>query len=87
MSVRVCFGIAQLGGNAVLKSLGDEMLQSLRFFMNLVPGIVEHIVQESFEQPMVPNDFQCAPSAGRRKAYPVVLLVTDEGGVLAGQLL
>jgi len=87
MSVRVCFGIAQLGGNAVLKPFGDEMLQALRFFMNLVPGIVEHVVQEAFEQPMVPNHLQRAPSAGWRKPYPVVFLITDEGGAPSRQLL
>ncbi len=87
MPVRVCFRITQLGGNAVLKLFGDEMLQSLRFFMNLVPRIVEHVVKEAFEQAMVANHFQCTPSTSCRKAYPAVLLITDEGGLLSCQPL
>jgi hypothetical protein len=62
MSVRVCLGITQLGGNAVLKPFRDKMFESLRFFMNLVPGIVEHVVQEAFEQAMVANHFQSSSS-------------------------
>jgi hypothetical protein len=54
------------------------MLEALRFFVNFVPRVVEDIVQEAFEQPMMANDFKGALSARWRKAYPVVLLITHE---------
>ena len=87
MSVRICVGITQLGGNAVLKPFGDEMLQAFRLFMDFVPGIIENVMQKAFEQPVVANHFQSASPAGSRKAYPVVLFITHEGRMLPRQLL
>jgi hypothetical protein len=63
------------------------MLQPLRLFVNLVPGVIEKVVQEPFQQPMVANDFQSALSSGWRKAHAVVLLVADERGMISRQLL
>ena len=87
MSVRICFGITQLGRNTILKLFGDEMLQSFRLFMDFVPGIIENVMQKAFEQPVVANHFQSAFSAGSRKAYPVLLFITHGGGALPRQLL
>src|SRR5271168_454614 len=87
MSVRVCFGIAEFGGNPILEFFGDEMLQTLGLFMDFVPRIIENVVQEAFEQPVVANHFQSASPAGWRKTHTVVLFVTHEGGALPGELL
>jgi len=87
MSMRICFGIAQPGGNAVLKLFGDEMLQPLRLLMNLIPGVIQNVVQEALQQAMVANYFERAILSRRRKAHPAMLLVADEGGVLAGEPL
>lgn len=87
MSVRICFGITQLGGNPILQFFGDEMLQTLGLFMDFVPLIIENVVQEAFEQAVVANHFQSASSAGWRKTHAMVLFITHEGGALAGELL
>lgn len=87
MSVRVGFGIAQFGCDAVLKLFRDEMLQSLRLFVNLVPGVIQNIVQEAFEQAMVANHFQGTLSAGTRKAHSMVLFIKHERRVFSRQLL
>ena len=63
------------------------MLQTLGLFMDFVPRIIENVVQEAFEQPVMANHFQSASSAGWRKTHTVVLFITHEGGALAGELL
>ena len=53
MPVRVRFGVSQFGRDPVLQPLRDEMFQTLRFFVNLVPRIIENVVEESFQETVV----------------------------------
>ena len=64
MAVRIGFGIAQFGRDTILQLFGNEMLQTLGFFVNLFPRVIENIVKEPFQKAMVPHDLQCALPAG-----------------------
>jgi hypothetical protein len=48
VSVGVDVGISQLGGYPVLQALGNIVLQTFGFFVNLIPWITQEIVKESF---------------------------------------
>ena len=87
MSVWICFGVTQLRGDTILKLFGDKMLQALRLLMDVLPGIIENVMKEAFEQPMMANNLQSTLFSARRKPYAVVLLVAHEGRALPSQLL
>ena len=78
MSMRIGFRVAEFGGDPILQLFRNEMLQALGFFVNLFPRVIEYIVEEPLQQPMVPHDLQCALPAGRRKANSVMPLITHE---------
>ena len=78
MAMRIGFRIAQFGGDPILELLRNEMLQTLSFLVNLFPCVIEHIVEEALQQPVVPHDLQCALPAGWRKANAVVPTITHE---------
>ena len=44
--MRVDFGITENAGNAIFKTLGDEVFQALRFLVNLIPRVLQNIVKE-----------------------------------------
>jgi hypothetical protein len=50
-------GIAQLGGNPVLQSLGNVVLQAFGFFVNFIPGVIQEVVKKSFQEPMMAHNF------------------------------
>ena len=58
MPVGIDFRMPKLGGNALFKSLGDEMLQTLGLFMHFVDWIIEDLVEKRLDQPMVTHDFE-----------------------------
>jgi len=59
MPVWISFRIPQFRGDPVFKRLGDEVLQPFRFIVNLVPRIVQEIVEETFQQTVVPTNLEC----------------------------
>jgi len=75
MPVRVDFGIAENCSNAVFKTLGDKVLQPLRFLMHFVPGILQNVMQEEFEQAMMADQFPGAAFPRRREPNTPVLLI------------
>lgn len=46
VAVRVDFGIAENRCEPILEPFGDEMLQSLGFFVDFVPGVLQNVVEE-----------------------------------------
>jgi len=63
------------------------MLQALGFIVNLVPRVVEQIVEETLQQTMVAKDLQSPHLPGRRQTRAVMLFVFHEGGLLCRELL
>ena len=82
MPVRIDFRIAENGGNAVFKTLGDEVFQPLGLLMHFVPGILQNVMQEEFEQAVMADEFPGAAFSGRRESDTLVLLIHNEGGPL-----
>jgi len=78
VSVRVGFRIAQFGRDTILQFFRNEMLQTLGFFVNLLPRVIKHIVKEPLEKAMMPHDLQRPLSAGRGKANSMVPLIRYE---------
>jgi len=74
MAVRIRLGVAELSGNSIFEFLGNEVLQPFSFFMHLVPGIVQAVVQEALQKPVMPKHFpgrgfSPPASGGRRGAF------------------
>src|SRR5205807_2433634 len=67
--------VAQYGCHAVLESLRNEMFQTLRLIVHLVPGIFKNVVQKKFQQPVMPHNLPAAPLAGAGKPYTVMFLI------------
>lgn len=63
------------------------MFESFGFIMNFVPGIFEKIVEEAFEQAMVPENFERARGSCRGETHAAMLLILHEGRFLCGELL
>lgn len=53
MSVGVEFRVSENCSDTVFKLLGNEMFKPLSLFVNLVPRILEDLVQEQFQETMV----------------------------------
>ena len=87
MTVRIERRIAQNSRHAILESFRNKMLQTVGLFVHFVPRILQDIVQEKFQQAMVPHEFPTAPLARRRKAHSVMLLVDDQRWLLRRELL
>ncbi len=77
VAVRVKLGISQNRGNPILEALRDEVLQALGFVVDLVPGVLENVVQEELQQAMVPNQLPSPALSRRGQTCAVVLLVMD----------
>ena len=63
------------------------MLQTLRLIVNLVPRVVEEIMEEALQQTMVAKNLQSSHLAGRRQTRAVMLFVFHEGRLLCRELL
>ena len=85
--MRIGARISELGGNPVLQTLGNEMLQPFRFFVHLVPGVVQELVQEAFQEPVMAQHFESAPPSGGAQPHATMLFVKDVRRPLRGQLL
>jgi len=80
--MRVDFGIAENGGYSIFKTLGDEVFQSLGLLVYFVPRILQNVMQEEFQETVMPHQFPRPPFPRRSKPDTPVLLVRNEGGPL-----
>lgn len=87
MSVRVDFRVAQDSGDAILKTLRDEVFQPLCLLVHLVPGVLQDIVKKEFEQSVMADEFPCAALSGCREPNAPVLLIHDESWPLRSEPL
>jgi hypothetical protein len=79
VAVGVEGGMAELGGDALLEALGDEVFEALGLFVDLFDGVVEDLVEEGLDEAMVADDFECAALAGGREQDAPVAFVFDQG--------
>src|SRR5271165_3303526 len=63
------------------------MFQPFGLLVNLIPGVVEEIVQETLQQTMVAKDFQSSHLSGRRQTHAVMLFIFHQGWLLCSELL
>lgn len=63
------------------------MLQTFRFVMHFIPGKIENVVQESFEQAMMALNLQSPSLAQFCEDHAMVLLIFHKRWALAGKLL
>ena len=63
------------------------MLQALGLRMDFVPWKIEHVMKESFQQAMVPENFQRSPLAPLSQADAMMLFVFDKRWLLIRQFL
>ena len=63
------------------------MLQPFRLVVNLVPGVIEEIMEETLQQTMVAKNLQSAHLPGRGQTHAVMLFVFHEGRLLRRELL
>ena len=80
--VRVDFGVAENGGDPIFETLRDEVFQPLGLVMDLVPGILQNVMQEEFQEAVMPHQFPRPPFPRGRKPDTSVLLVRNECGPL-----
>lgn len=86
-TVGITLGMAQLGVDAGLEALGDEVLQALGLVVEFVQFIVEHAMQEGLDQSVVADNFEGAAAARGRKDDTAVALVFDQRILRSGELL
>ena len=76
--MRVELGPSQLCIDALLETLGDEMLQPFCLVMDLLDRVVQDFVQKRLKQPVMTQDLQRAPSSSGRQADTAARFVFDE---------
>ena len=79
--------IPQFRRDAIFKPLRNEMFQPFRLIVNLVPGVVEEIMEETLQQTMVAKNLQSSHLPGRRQTHATMLFVLHRGGLLCSELL
>ena len=67
VTVRIELGPAQLRIDALLETLGDEMLQAFCLVMELLDRVVQDLVQKRLKQSVVTQNLQSAPSTCGRQ--------------------
>ena len=85
--VRIGFRVAQFRGDPVFQSLRDEVLQPFRLIVNLVPRVVEDIMEEALQQTVVAKNLQGAHLPRWRQTHAMMLFVFHERRLLRRQLL
>ena len=83
--MRVAARVAEYAVEAVEKTVGDSVFENLCFFVHLVPGESQGLVQVCFKQAMAAHHSQGDGAPLRGEAHTAVSLVGDEA--LAGQAL
>ena len=63
VAMRVELGPAELRIDALLETLGDEMLQPFCLVMELFDRVVQDFVQKRLKQSVMTQNLQCTPSA------------------------
>ena len=58
MPMGINFRVPELGGNALFKSLGDEMFQALRLFMHFIDRVIEYLIKKCLNKPVVTHHLQ-----------------------------
>ena len=58
VAVRVELGMTELGGDALLEALGDEVFEAFGFEMDFVPRVVEDLVEEGLEEAVMSDDLE-----------------------------
>jgi hypothetical protein len=87
MSMRIHRWIPKLLSESLFKGFRDEVLKTLRFSVEFFNGIAKLLKQEGFNQPVVPDDFQCPLATGVGQASSTVTLIADQRRVSQCQLL
>ena len=64
--MRVDGGVAELGRDELLELLGEDVLEHLGLVVHAVPRHVERLGEVELEQPVVADDLERQPLAGRR---------------------
>ncbi|SRR5579864_8639780 len=85
--MRVCFWIAQFRRDAIFQPLRDVVFQPFRLIVNLVPRVVEEIMEETLQQAVVTENLQSAHLARGSQPYSVVFLVLHKRRFLRSELL
>ena len=63
------------------------MFQPFRLIVNLVPGVVEEIMEETLQQTMMAKNLQSSHLPGRRQTHAMMLFVLHKRGLLRSELL
>ena len=51
--MRINVWVAELGRDPVLQAFRDVVLKTFRLVMNFIPGKIEHVMKETFEETMM----------------------------------
>lgn len=63
------------------------MFQPFRLIVNLVPRVVEEIMEETLQQAVMAKNFQSAPLSGRRQTHAAMFFVFHKRRLLRRELL
>jgi len=63
------------------------MLQTLGLIVDLIPGVLEDVVQEQLQEAVMTHKLPSAAFPGRGQANSAMLLILNQRWTLAGQLL
>lgn len=86
-AVGVAVGVTELGGDAGLEALGDEVFQALGLVVQLVQVVVEHAMKEGLDETVMADDLEGTAATQRREADAAVALVVDKRVLGGGELL
>jgi hypothetical protein len=85
--VWIGFRVPQFRGDPILKQLRDEVLEPFCLIVNLVPRVVEEIMEETLQQTVVTKNLQSARLPRCSQTHAVVLLVFHKRWLLCRELL
>jgi len=73
--MRIGRRMVQLSVDPSFERLGNEVLQPLGFVVQVFDGVVQHLEEKCFHQPVVPNDLgaRLRPEVERRTPSPLVI--------------
>ena len=87
MAMWIEFRVTQDRRHAIFETLGNEVLQTLGFLVNLIPGILQHIVEEQFEEAMMPHQLPGPPFACSSQPDTAMFFIQDQRRPLRRQFL
>ncbi len=83
----ISFGISQFRRDAIFKPFRDEVFQPFCLIVNLVPRVVEEIMEEALQQTVVTKNLQSAHPPHDSQTHTLVLLVFHKRWLLRCELL